>query len=60
MASTELSLILKNISINKNPITLGKMLTSLGFKQTHVGEGRIKKYKIKLTDFYYESIKGRS
>ncbi len=56
MTSTELVKVLKNVYINKNPITLGKVLNNIGFKQTRVGKERVKKYKVKMTDFYFDSI----
>lgn len=57
MASTEISFKLRHVFVNKNPVTLGKILNNIGFKTKRIGSERTKKYMVKLTAYYFEFIK---
>ncbi|RLZ08047.1 VapE domain-containing protein [Faecalibacter macacae] len=54
MTVTELCFELKKVFVNKNPIVLGRLLYNIGYKTTRIGEERTKKYKIKLSEYYYK------
>ena len=57
MTSTEISFKLRHVFVNKNPVTLGKILNNIGFKTKRVGNDRTKKYMVMLTEYYFEFIK---
>lgn len=57
MTSTEISFKLRHVFVNKNPVTLGKILNNIGFKTKRVGNERTKKYMVKLSDYYFEFIR---
>lgn len=57
MTSTEISFKLRHVFVNKNPVTLGKILNNIGFKTKRIGNERTKKYMVKLTAYYFEFIR---
>ncbi|WP_185290424.1 VapE domain-containing protein [Chryseobacterium lactis] len=57
MTSTEISFKLRHVFVNKNPVTLGKILNNIGFKTKRLGNERTKKYMVKLTEYYFEFIR---
>ena len=57
MTVTELSFALRKVFINKYPNILGKLLNNIGYKTIRVGDERTKKYKIKLSEYYFEFLK---
>ncbi|REC45176.1 VapE domain-containing protein [Chryseobacterium sp. 5_R23647] len=57
MTSTEISFKLRHVFVNKNPVTLGKVLSNIGFKTKRIGSERTKKYMVKLTAYYFEFIR---
>ena len=57
MTVTELSFELRKVFVNKHPVVLGKLLNNIGYNQLRIGEERTKKYKIKLSDYYYDFLK---
>lgn len=54
---TELSFELRKVFVNKNPIVLGRLLNNIGYKVSRIGDKRTKKYKIKLSEYYYQFFK---
>ena len=57
MTVTELSFELRKVFVNKHPVLLGNLLNNIGYNQLRIGEERTKKYKIKLSDYYYDFLK---
>ena len=57
MTVTELSFELRKVYINKYPNVLGKILNNIGYKTIRIGDDRTKKYKIKLSKYYYDFLK---
>ncbi len=57
MTVTELSFELRKVFVNKHPVVLGKLLNNIGYNQLRIGEERTKKYKIKLSEYYYDFLK---
>ncbi|MGV0977824.1 VapE domain-containing protein [Empedobacter falsenii] len=54
---TELCFGLRRVFVNKNPVTLGKLLNNIGFKTKRIGVERTKMYQIKYTDYYHNFLK---
>lgn len=57
MTATELSFELRKVYINKYPNMLRKILNNIGFKYIRTGDERTKKYKIKLSKYFYDFLK---
>ncbi len=57
ITATELCFSLRKVFVNKNPVTLGKLLNNIGFKTKRIGVERTKMYQIRFTDYYHNFLK---
>lgn len=56
MTITALSIALRKVNVNKNPVTLGKLMNNIGFSYKRMGFERTKKYCVKLTGYYHSFL----